>query len=275
MHQLLKDICLFSYLLTFFKSFLMMIKQKFNRRIVWTTLTSFLLITSLLCVECRAQSFTSSDWERVKLAYNQWRKKEIRKGNYAERCMTLEELAKEETDTDLIPRYALPAIPAKIKKAQFDDCSIDTLRADINCDGKMDVLFRIYPWDNEHGTGSARHPLIYATFVSKNGNYIFDNKHVDKTIKKIWTFAKNYPDDTWDDWEWTEIDKISVKDGRVIIQGHSEMHISSDASCCPSVRFDFTSYTYQSGKGYMDIKWAFEKTFTPNRRLFPKRLTIQ
>jgi hypothetical protein len=213
--------------------------------------------------------FTDTDWEKVKRGYNQWRNKEIKKGNFIEECSEIEYTT------------ALPRIPKKFNWDYTFESPynyVDTLMADINFDGKPDVIFRIYPESCAQTSYSIANTMFLA-FLSKNDKYEIDkyNMFIHKAVHTIEKIKIGKPTDRsyfmLDTRYYSPIDdvvnsslileSISVKDGIVIISGHfwtdEFLHEPSFGSCCPNFCFDcnFTFYVDQKGKGYAEIKGTY------------------
>jgi hypothetical protein len=226
--------------------------------------------------------FSEDDWENVKKAYNKWRKEEIAKGNYQEECPDAFLNQDDEDDEDYVDRLgmdALPNIPAKFKRdgeVHYGEMYMDTLMADINFDGKLDVVFKVDPMDCM-GSSSLL-PTIYPSFLSKENQYQTDNSWtVSKAIEAIIRF--NY--EAGDGRVATEgafVSSIEAKDGVIIISGNSaateyfenSAESDDDPNCCPSYWFeyDFHYYIDKSGNGYADIDGMYVNDRNETKKRF-------
>lgn len=221
-------------------------------------------------------AFNLSDWDKIKTAYRQWREDEIRKGFYVESCLENPEVFIEKYGdkwmTDSL-RYALPNIPEKFpvihEKFGFD---IDTFMVDMNFDGKQDIIFKILPDDCLQGNGLAAHPPIYLTVLSRENTYIVDNTHINKVEKSIENFREKLSDR---EYSWISIDKIKNEQGIISISGNSCIYLENDASCCPSVEFDFTAYMDKTTNGYIQVNGVYKNEFEETENKFELKLRIE
>ena len=230
--------------------------------------------------------FSQDDWAIVKKGYDKWRKEEITKGNYQEKCPDSSN-QDDEDYSDRLSMNALPEIPAEFKRydeVQYGCGHIDTLMADINFDGKPDVIFKIDPEYCMGGT-SYYMPLpttIYLSFLSKEGEYQIDNRWIiSKAVENISRF--NY--EVGDEHIYPKgifVSTIERRGGVIIISGNSitAEHVENstnisddDSNCCPSYRFKY-SFDYildKSGNGYAYI----DGTYFNNRKEIKRRITIE
>jgi hypothetical protein len=236
-----------------------------------TTKIYLLTFTILLCFSCKCKSQENKplNWDKVKVAFKQWRSGELKKGYYVENCLAdpMEFIEKygDKWMTDSL-RYALPAIPKKLNE-DFDTCLVD-----INFDGKQDVIFRIRPEDCLQGNGSSVHPPIHITFISKNDNYVFDNSCIDSVEKTIKDYAEQLSSRNY---QWFQIKSISTNKNRIIISGSSFVLLDDDASCCPSIEFDFKGYVQKSGKGYIEIDGIHRNWVTEENKKIKLQLLMK
>jgi hypothetical protein len=228
--------------------------------------------------------FTQDDWAIVKKGYEKWRKDEIAKGNYQEKCPDISN-QDDEDYSDRLSMDALPEIPAEFKRyfeVRYGSGHIDTLMADINFDGKPDIIFKIDPEYCMGGT-SYYMPLpttIYLSFLSKESEYQIDNRRIiSKAVEKISQF--NY--EVGDEHIYPKgifVSSIEKKNGIIIISGNSitAEHVENvdisdyDPNCCPSYRFEY-SFDYildKSGNGYAYI----DGRYVNYRKKTKKRISI-
>ena len=227
--------------------------------------------------------FSEGDWETIKKGYNRWRKEEIAKGNYQEKCPDISN--QDDKDySDRLSMNALPEIPAKFHRngeIHYGSEHINTLMADINFDGKLDVVFKI---DQGYCMGGVSYymPLpttIYLSFISEEYGYQIDNKWtISKAVEAISQF--NY--EVGDEHIFPKgifVSSIVSKDGVIIVSGNSitAEHIENntyisddDSNCCPSYRFnyDFHYYIETSGKGYADIDGIYRNKRKETQKRF-------
>jgi len=206
-----------------------------------------------------------SDWNKVKKVFRQWRNDEISKGYYVESCLENPEKFIEKYEdkwmTDSL-RYAIPNNPEKFT----------TYKADINFDGKQDVIFKIFPIDCIEGNGLAAPTPIYVTLLSKEGSYIVDNTFIYKVEKSIKNFSKTLSNN---EYQWILIDDIKSERGIVVISGNSHIYLDDDASCCPSIVFDFTGYIDKTMKGYIQITGVYKNQFEETEDKFNLKLKVE
>ena len=213
--------------------------------------------------------FTEDDWENVKKGYNQWRNAEIAKGNYLDTCLSRK------------PNCALPKLPELFGKEKWQSGRgvLDTLMADINFDGKPDVIFQISPEDcfEPHYT-AWEHQTMYLSFLSKGDEYVIDkrNFYLNAVIRTLKSFQKqtghDYDYEIFDTYNSKAnvisigygtgtINSIKSKNGIIEFSGNwiSRWPTDYDPLCCPGFIFlyDFNYYIDRYGNGYADIKGTY------------------
>jgi hypothetical protein len=206
-------------------------------------------------------SFTDEDWQAVKNVYYAWRRAKIKTGHYVAKC--------NDDDESTFYKYALPVIPKKITKfppdsyAHFSRSDLDTLMADINFDGKTDIIFLIIPEICNNGVsyGAPLPEQIVLPVVSKNERYrVVEEPIFGKVIKKIQYFNCEVGYDQVHP-ELFDIKSITTKDGIFIISGisNADERIDDDPLCCPTYSFyyKFTYFIDKKGKGYGIIEGKY------------------
>lgn len=192
-------------------------------------------------------TFDFSDWNNVKEVFNQWRTQQIKKGYFAESCLSNpEEFINKYGDkwqTDSL-RYALPNLPEKFNS------EIDTCMVDINSDGEQDVIFKINPIDCINGNGASTHLPLYLSVISNGDKYVIDNTYIDKIEIAIGDYRKQLSNR---EYQWFQIDSIRNENGNIVISGNSSIYLNDDASCCPSIELSFVGYIDKTMKGHIDI----------------------
>ena len=200
-------------------------------------------------------TFSNTDWRNAQTAFQNWRTHQISNGNFMDSCPdidfwdTLSETESRQFLNNEKPRYALPNIDS--------DWGIDVLKVDLNFDGRKDVIFRIHPQDCLQGTGTAIHPPLYVTAVSDEmGRYTHNNLLIDNVKRTLKTFRNKLSD--WEQWLWVTIDDITTERGVIEISGRSHIFLYTDATCCPSIRYDFLARVDKFGRGYIVVSGVYE-----------------
>ena len=206
------------------------------------------------CLCNKPEDLSASDW---KDAYQQWREREIENCNFAPRCFDKHwDYILKKNDTILeATRYALPELP-EYSIDNYDCDPIAVCMADINFDGKQDVLLRIYPQDCIGGLGQLSvHPPVHVMFLSKGDKYIHDNFYPDKVVNTITDYGKRIGKGSYYSYYWVDIKKIYVDNDMIVFLGYSFAYSGGDAVCCPSFEFDFKiciDSNTQKGDVYID-----------------------
>ncbi|MDR2147874.1 MAG: hypothetical protein LBE91_15585 [Tannerella sp.] len=216
--------------------------------------------------------FTAADWTKVKKIYTQWRDGEIKEGNFIDKCPDIPE-GKSYGDPeyeDMLYKEALPPIPKQFNRdgnSHYDGYYLDTLMADINFDGKPDVVFKIDRGTCDFGSASAGAPIpptIYLTLLSKNDEYLIDTTGLISNIADSIHHFNLSVGDGRSHPELSFIRSISTKNGMVLISGTSgaSKYTHEDPACCPSFDFRYTFHYYinKNGKGYAEIDGIYNDT---------------
>jgi hypothetical protein len=199
-------------------------------------------------LELEPVPFTADDWKKIKKSYYTWRQPKLKKW----------------------PFNTLPRIPKKIK---HNEGYIDTLMADLNFDGKLDVIFKIYStedWDWQY-TQMSQKPDEYLSFISKGNEYVVveHNGAINKAVTNLADFINSY---FFDYYVVGSIDAVSVEDGIVIISGESRQYHEPFHAPTPGPNYQFECkfnyYMDKSGKGYADIKGIYSDNLTGRKQAF-------
>ena len=134
--------------------------------------------------------------------------------------------------------------------------------ADINFDGKPDVIFKIDP--NYCGRGSScAAPIpstIHLSFLSEGNEYLINSRLVNNVAETMYRFNLSTGDGRGHP-HLVFIKSISSNDGIVIASGHSLVteYSGNDATCYPDFVFayEFDYYIDRYGNGYAEIKGAY------------------
>ena len=118
----------------------------------------------------------------------------------------------------------------------------------------------------------AAHPPLYVTVLSKDTNYIVDNTCIQKVEKTIQNFRKKLSER---EYLYISIDKIKNEKGFIVLSGNSCIYLEYDASCCPSIEFNFTAYMDKTKKGYIRINGVNKNQFEKKADTFRLELRIE
>jgi len=145
--------------------------------------------------------------------------------------------------------------------------------ADLNFDGKVDIILKIDPCDcmRSIGGGAPVRPTMFLTFLSKGNLYVIDkcNTFIYEAIQTMEKFEKE-AGDTYSGFVGAGTDVVSgglfiksitSKSGIITISGRSAVteRLEADPSCCPNYQFiyEFNYFMDKNRKGYAEIKGIY------------------
>lgn len=228
---------------------------------------------------------TKSDWIEIEKLYESWRKDKIAKGIYSEDCFFNDEETHSEVfkniELESLLRYMLPKIGINDFSELYKNYNSNSLGnypdtclliADVNFDGKLDVILQIRPIDCLQGWYCNTSPL-YLAFLSGENEYKFDNTFIDKLRRVVIDdFSERISSM---DYYWFRITDISVENGLITFTGSSTIYLENDGSCCPSIIFDYECFMDKSGKGYVCLNGTYEYGYPEEESKFKITLPIK
>ena len=196
----------------------------------------------------RKSVFSYEEWNDVRTQFRFWRTRQINRGNFLDRCPPMDSwdsMSREQSDRYSEIRYALCPINYLLGSR--------VIIADLNFDGRKDVIFVVYPEDCLRGVG-ASHPPLYVTFISDDdvGGYVYNNFLINR-LKGTFDALRDDISDR-ERWLWVAIYDVKSAAGVIEISGHSSIFLPNDPTCCPSILYVFLARMDRFGNGQVFIK---------------------
>ena len=190
-------------------------------------------------------TFSERDWRNVQTLYNNWRRNEIRSGNFLERCAEWDD-AKNDWEWESEIQYALPDISTLTHL-------IDTIKVDINFDGRKDVVFIVQPmccWRTRS------RPRIYLLFVSDGTDRFVRSDFLDFLINRVENTLESFRKEFSEWTRWFAINNVQVVNGVIEISGRSAFDFNLGRGWTGIV-YDFTARMDKEGNGYIVVNGVY------------------